>query len=278
VFNPGPWRGCGVWTAKTLFSAIILPLSVMLLSTPSLSLTVPATSAPPSLAVFVAEPAGSHPQHEQSQQPASAPADPPPSTVAPARPTHSRRLTLSRFPLLRKGSRELGRSPSTHKGSGTTPPPPVHTPFLSTGAPRASTSTLRGPETSPARTPSAHGNEADSIQELEEGTLAASTLRQARPGKMHQTSSRLLRMTDDERPFTRVSEFSYPNRQNHPPCHAPEKGYSVKRKRTHKNRHKNRRRIKRHIILTYTESWTLDQDAGLKDPVATAIGFLYLDF
>jgi hypothetical protein len=56
------------------------------------------------------------------------------------------------------------------------------------------------------------------------------------------------------------------------------KGIQRQEEENHKNRHKNRRRIKRHIILTYTESWTLDQDAGLKEPVATAIGFLYLDF
>jgi hypothetical protein len=188
----------------------------MPLTTPFVPLTVSFSSAPSPSAVFVdSQPPSAGPRHttarnttrepaddaEQTDQFVSAAPDPPPSFTAPpaARPsTHSRRLTLSRFPLLRnKSSRELARSPSILKSS--TAPPPTHS-LLATARPRTSTSTLRGRQTSPSRAPSVHGHERDTSEEADPPTRTAP----ANKDKMHQTSSRLLRMTDDERPYTRV--------------------------------------------------------------------------
>lgn len=138
---------------------------------------------------------------------------------APSARTSSRRLTFTRFPLLRKGSRELTRTTSAHlRGSSisaTAPPSRADSPFLFTGAPRpSSTSLARGRseylnlEFSSAREPSAHSSlRSGSIRGEEPGNTKDATSLQnaAQSGKMHQTSSRLLRMTDDERPYTRVS-------------------------------------------------------------------------
>ncbi|KAL5120119.1 hypothetical protein ACEQ8H_001944 [Pleosporales sp. CAS-2024a] len=111
----------------------------------------------------------------------------PPAAPAPARPAHARRLTLSRFPLLRKGSRELARPPST------TPSLLTHALLPSVLAPRASTPTLPGPD------PSCTGHNPP-----EPPTAPTAPPQPApKPAKMHQTSSRLLRMTGDERPYTR---------------------------------------------------------------------------
>jgi hypothetical protein len=188
----------------------------MPLTTPFLPLTVPASTSAASLpiAVFVDGPPHAS-QHDQREPFAPAPADPPAAipaftTTVPARPqVHSRRLTLSRFPLLRKTSRELRRSPSVnHKGSNTTTTPPsADSPFLATGAPRASSSIVRGQEASPPRASTTRSHEADISEEADFDTQAASP-RETKPGKMHQTSSRLLRMTDDERPYTRASTHS----------------------------------------------------------------------
>lgn len=173
-------------------------------------------------------------------KPAAAASAPPQKPAAP----FSRRSTLtSRFPLLRKTSRE---APGHHLRGNSVSTPPAHpdSPFLSTGAPRASLSSQRGRPDPPAdepriRAPSAnpsvrsHVREPDSSQsaspvdtlsppstvstpntssdsELTDKLEKAqhhNTPKAAKAGdkKMHQTSSRLLRMTDDERPFTRVS-------------------------------------------------------------------------
>lgn len=137
-----------------------------------------------------------------------------PTTAAPpapaARTTASRRLTFTRFPLLRKGSRELTRATSAHfrasSGSAAAPPARADSPFLSTGAPRAFRTSFARDRTEqlPLDPTTA------SIGEEEPGSTPNTTSLQqaAHPGKMHQTSSRLLRMTDDERPFTRVSAFA----------------------------------------------------------------------
>lgn len=127
------------------------------------------------------------------------------SSPAPARPgSHSRRYTLSRFPLLRKGSRELTRAPSTHlKPTTAAPAAPAESPFLATGAPRASSSTARASDVS---APSEPADALDAgIAEEQDPSATADRPHPGRPDKMHQTSSRLLRMTDDERPYTRVS-------------------------------------------------------------------------
>ncbi|KAI8934231.1 hypothetical protein NX059_008977 [Plenodomus lindquistii] len=109
------------------------------------------------------------------------------NTTPPAAPSRSattaRRYTLARFPLLRKASRDLTASPAT-----------TTKPALPTRAPRPSISTPRGRDTSPARKSIAQAREPDASNQEVEPT---------RSDKMHQTSSRLLRMTDDERPFTR---------------------------------------------------------------------------
>ncbi len=114
--------------------------------------------------------------------------------------SHSRRLTLSRFPLLRKGSRELSRWPSAHFRS-----PAADSPFLATGAPRASSSLQRRPSVSPASNLAAHADNARVIPEETAPTHPTNGHSTDNKDKMHQTSSRLLRMTDDERPYTRVS-------------------------------------------------------------------------
>lgn len=186
----------------------LLPLTVSVSSVPN-SLSPP----PPS------EPLLPRPDHQHKDDsdrlpsaPASAGSDapastspasksnppPPPSSRGPI--NHARRYTLSRFPLLRKGSRELSRTPSTTKS-------PAESPFYATGAPRSSQSLARGPDLSPAREFAASPHEdGDVIAEEEEATRHLSErLRAGKPDKMHQTSSRLLRMTDDERPYTRVS-------------------------------------------------------------------------
>ncbi|KAF1358750.1 RGS-domain-containing protein [Lizonia empirigonia] len=150
---------------------------------------------------------------------ASATSKPKASTAppAPSARSNSRRLTFTRFPLLRKGSRELTRATSAHfRGSSISaaaPPSRADSPFLSTGAPRASrTSFARGRsdqinlDSSSLRESSTHSSlRSGSIGGEEPGnTQLPSSLQQAaQSGKMHQTSSRLLRMTDDERPYTR---------------------------------------------------------------------------
>ncbi|KAF1960106.1 developmental regulator flbA [Byssothecium circinans] len=162
----------------------------------------------------------------------------PTAATKPVVPTRRSTLT-SRFPLLRKSSREAGHS----RGNSILSTPP---PFLTAGVPRASSSTPRADRDSfdeqgrnksrepatndrlSARSPS---HEPDSTSQASTHTSrsasAASTTntspqsessnkldsnRQPRTSsraakaadkKMHQTSSRLLRMTDDERPFTR---------------------------------------------------------------------------
>ncbi|KAF2833936.1 developmental regulator flbA [Ophiobolus disseminans] len=158
----------------------------MPLYTPFLSLTVPLPAAS-SIAFFV--PADKSQAEKKTQRASAAPETPAPpapafTTVAP-RPSfaHGRRLTAL----------------FTNKAIST----PSDLPFPLAGAPRPSTSTLRGHDAPPARAPSTHSQRADGIPEGEESTLAASPLPHATSGKMHQTSSRLLRMTDDERPFTR---------------------------------------------------------------------------
>ncbi|KAF1921776.1 regulator of G protein signaling domain-containing protein [Ampelomyces quisqualis] len=124
-------------------------------------------------------------EHEQPASLVSAPAAARPSV-------HSRRLTLSRFPLLRKGSRELARLPASKPAAA----PPPH-PHALAAHPRASTSSV---PPSPPRAPPVDGHE---HQPAEAPPATTTPPVSQRPGKMHQTSSRLLRMTDDERPYTR---------------------------------------------------------------------------
>ena len=213
-------------------SATILPLTAMPLTTP---LTVSAASLSSSNSSHIGETPDSGPDSDEPQlrfdlealsavSEASATTTPTPSTAssAPAARSSTRRLTFTRFPLLRKGSRELTRATSAHfRGSSISaaaPPSRADSPFLSTGAPRASrTSFAQGRteqptvEPSSARDPSAHASlRSGSIGGEEPGNIHDTTSLQqaAYSGKMHQTSSRLLRMTDDERPYTRVSAFS----------------------------------------------------------------------
>ncbi|KAF2848940.1 RGS-domain-containing protein [Plenodomus tracheiphilus IPT5] len=187
---------------------------------PFIPLTVSAPSDASSLHLFGDDddaadeplPSAEHAHHDQRyQRPARTPcADPHALSLTPSTgkstssapssrsTTSGRRYTLARFPLLRKGSRELTRWPSTNtKGNS-----PVESPFLATGAPRPSISTPRGRDTSPARRSIAEPREPDVINEEAEPT---EHLGRKQLDKMHQTSSRLLRMTDDERPYTRVS-------------------------------------------------------------------------
>lgn len=194
-------------------------------TTPFLPLTVQASAVSSSSQPTQQDPEPStiaeHNHHHYPTLPPSAASGLPPSLTAstgksnpPApssRPSnHSRRYTLSRFPLLRKGSRELSRTPSTHfkinsssqQGQATAP---TDSPFLATGAPRASSSIARGRDPSPAREPTTDSHEPDVITEEVEQKGHADRTRAGKPDKMHQTSSRLLRMTDDERPYTRVS-------------------------------------------------------------------------
>lgn len=175
------------------------------------------------------------------------------TTPAPAARSNSRRLTFNRFPLLRKGSRELTRATSAHfRGSSISaaaaaaaPPSRADSPFLPTGAPRASrTSFARGRTEDPnldlstTRDRSASASlRSGSVEGEEPGTPhdkdTASLQPAAHPAKMHQTSSRLLRMTDDERPYTRVSAlFTYtwsiaPHPQATPQCLLPNMGMGV---------------------------------------------------
>ncbi|KAH6028611.1 hypothetical protein HBI54_229370 [Parastagonospora nodorum] len=194
----------------------------------SASASAPASSSPtpPPTAVFAeARPRSTGTAHEQHQHtheqeqtepfastPAASTASDPLSTSTPvltpapalaARPSvHSRRLTFSRFPLLRKGSRELGRAPSYSKGTTTSPSPSLPQSFLpSSLTPRASITTLRG--SSPISKSPIDGHEALAAEEVDNSTSAAPAPRKTKSDKMHQTSSRLLRMTDDERPYTR---------------------------------------------------------------------------
>ena len=188
-------------------------------TTSLLPLTASVSSVPDSLSPPTSEPLHPRPDHHHHHDPdrlpiapASAGSDAPSATSSasknsPPPPSsrainHARRYTLSRFPLLRKGSRELARTPSTSAKS------PAESPFYATGAPRSSQSLVRGPDLSPAReSPAAAPHEdGDAIAEEEEATRHLSERpRAGKPDKMHQTSSRLLRMTDDERPYTRVS-------------------------------------------------------------------------
>ncbi|KAF2622296.1 RGS-domain-containing protein [Macroventuria anomochaeta] len=202
----------------------------MPLTTPFLPLTVSAASLSSSDSSHTGEQPDSCPDSDEPQlrfdlealsavseavatsRPASSTAPP-----APVARSSSRRLTFTRFPLLRKGSRELTRATSAHfRGSSISaaaPPSRADSLFLSTGASRASrTSFARGRTEQPtldlssAREPSAHASlRSGSIGGENPGnTHDATSLQQAaRSGKMHQTSSRLLRMTDDERPYTR---------------------------------------------------------------------------
>lgn len=145
---------------------------------------------------------------------------------APAAAPHiiTRRLTLSRFPLLRKGSRDHSHHAHYHahhhahhahhhaRGKSiSTPALPAiaDSPFLTTGAPRASSSFARASvdHHSPSPAPPARlSHDAERLsQELPNTQQPAHLQRAGHPAKMHQTSSRLLRMTDDERPYTRVS-------------------------------------------------------------------------
>lgn len=130
----------------------------------------------------------------------------PPSTAPPATRTTSRRLTFTRFPLLRKGSRELTRVTAAHFRASSVSSH-AHSPFLSTGAPRASRTSSASSDLPSAREPSASASLRFASGEEEPGssTELASLQQAAQASKMHQTSSRLLRMTDDERPYTRVS-------------------------------------------------------------------------
>ncbi|KAI4628609.1 hypothetical protein J4E83_003161 [Alternaria metachromatica] len=183
-------------------------------TTSLLPLTASVSSVPDSLSPPTSEPLHPRPDHHHHHDPdrlpiapASAGSDalsatssasknspPPPSSRAI---NHARRYTLSRFPLLRKGSRELSRTPSTTKS-------PAESPFYATGAPRSSQSLARGPDLSPAREPASPHDDGDVIAEEAENThRLPDRPRAGKPDKMHQTSSRLLRMTDDERPFTR---------------------------------------------------------------------------
>lgn len=161
----------------------------------------------------------------------------------------SRRSTLtSRFPLLRKGSRE---APGHLRGNSVSAPLP-DSPFLTTGAPRASSSSSRGridrqsdepllrepsvnaslrsesrdaadsaspsandshePAVSAASTPNTISDSEVAGSKLDKSRQPSVSFKAAKPHdkKMHQTSSRLLRMTDDERPFTRVSRPRFP--------------------------------------------------------------------
>ncbi|KAF1835008.1 RGS-domain-containing protein [Decorospora gaudefroyi] len=190
-------------------------------TTPHLPLTVSVSSVPTSPTPTTSEPsstttttttARAHEQHSDlhdrqplapsaaSDAPAlssSAGKSHPPAPSARAS-NHARRYTLSRFPLLRKGSRELRRTPSQSKN-------PADSLFRTAAAPRASQSIARGRDLSPAPEPAATAHEhASAIAEEADNTQLSSVKpRRANLDKMHQTSSRLLRMTDDERPYTR---------------------------------------------------------------------------
>ncbi|CAI6338215.1 unnamed protein product [Periconia digitata] len=161
-----------------------------------------------------------------TQKSKTKPPTPPAAAVAAAEPvlaprpvpTVARRSTLtSRFPLLRKSSREPAHLTHTRGNSNST----NSTHLLPTAAPRASISSSRGRQDPSIdqprpRNPSTVNSNRSLSREPErfaQNPPARSPSR-AVPSpaaapipppdhKMHQTSSRLLRMTDDERPFTR---------------------------------------------------------------------------
>ncbi|KAF9693900.1 hypothetical protein EKO04_008498 [Ascochyta lentis] len=204
----------------------------MPLTTPFLPLTVSAADLSSSTSSPSAELPHSGPDQDEPQlrfhlealaavSDASATTSPHPEPALPAAfpRAASRRLTFTRFPLLRKGSRDLTRAASAHfRAASSTispaaPPPRADSPFLSTGAPRPSRSSFaRGrseqpaPDSSTARDPSAHSSLRSAStggEELGNTHTPTTPHPPPHPAKMHQTSSRLLRMTDDERPYTR---------------------------------------------------------------------------
>ncbi|KAH6639741.1 regulator of G protein signaling domain-containing protein [Boeremia exigua] len=202
----------------------------MPLTTPFLPLTVSAASLSSSNSSHIGETLDTGPDSDEPQlrfdlealsavSEACATTTAQTATTPPAARSNSRRLTFTRFPLLRKGSRELTRA--THfRGSSISaaaPPSRADSPFLSTGAPRASrTSFARGRTELPLFEPS-RAREPSVSASLRSGSISAeepgpypdrkntSLSQAAQFAKMHQTSSRLLRMTDDERPYTRVT-------------------------------------------------------------------------
>jgi len=143
------------------------------------------TAAPPHHANAHHVPAAR--EHKEDRDRLSDSLPPPPSSRSA---THARRYTLSRFPLLRKGSRELTRTPSVSSISSSASKTHADSLFHLTGAPRSSHSIAREPPTSAPQ---------------DSHPVADESREHAKPDKMHQTSSRLLRMTDDERPYTKVS-------------------------------------------------------------------------
>lgn len=209
----------------------------MPLTTPFLPLTVSAASLSSSNSSHTGETPDPGPDSDEPQlrfdlealsavSEAFATTTPAPSTAppAPAARSSSRRLTFTRFPLLRKGSRELTRV-AHFRGSSISaaaPPSRADSPFLSTGAPRSSrTSFARGRtelpifEPTSAREPSVPASlrcgsisGEEPLHYADREATSLSLPQAAQSAKMHQTSSRLLRMTDDERPYTRVSAFS----------------------------------------------------------------------
>lgn len=212
-------------------SATILPLTAMPLTTPFLPLTVSAASFSSSNSSHTGDTLDSGPDSDEPQlrfdlealsavseaHATTAPPPAPPSTPA-ARPS-SRRLTFTRFPLLRKGSRELTRISHLRASSvsAAAPPSRADSPFLATGAPRSSRSsfarprpdlplhestTVSDPSVPASLRPGSFGG-AEPAHHFD--TQDTSLQQPVQPAKMHQTSSRLLRMTDDERPYTRVS-------------------------------------------------------------------------
>jgi hypothetical protein len=183
-------------------------------TTPLLPSTVSVSEPPKSLTLSAPEPPRDEQHKGHKDRPALAPSSAasdvpaltsssgksnPPAASSAGPFTHARRYTLSRFPLLRKGSRELSRTPSASSRS------PADLPFYATGAPRASQTIVRGRDISPSRESAAPTPDTSNVIVEEAENTQPHLSRAARPDKMHQTSSRLLRMTDDERPFTRVS-------------------------------------------------------------------------
>ena len=239
-------------------SATILPLTAMRLTTPFLPLSVSAADLSSSASSSSGETTDIGPEFEprfdleavkEAPAPAPAPAATATTSSASAARSNSRRLTFKSFPLLRKGSRELTRATSAHfRGSSISaaaaaaaaPPSRADSPFLPTGAPRASRtsfargrsehpnldlSTTRDPSPSASlRSGSVEGEEPETPHDRDTASLQPA----AHPAKMHQTSSRLLRMTDDERPYTRVSALftgtwsSTPHPQATPQCLCPD--------------------------------------------------------
>lgn len=205
----------------------------MPLTTPFLPLTVSAASLSSSNSSHTGEQPDTGPDTDEPQlrfdlealsAVSEASATTAPTSTAPPAARTGRRLTFTRFPLLRKGSRELTRVTSGHfRGSSISaaaPPSRAESPFLLTGAPRSSrTSFARGRTEQPvsdlsgARESSVPASlRSGSGEEEPANTSEPNSLQQAATAaKMHQTSSRLLRMTDDERPYTRVSVLESPS-------------------------------------------------------------------